>query len=327
MLGCIETAGERLLVDCEPGWVARLVRECAGEALRPGRDGWTVAVRIEAGHAPFDVRGWEPLTRGAWRHGTEVVIEDAATSGFDLGLEWAEGRPSFRYRWRPPSRDRAAAWGLRSRFHLLARAVLVQYPALWWAGVRGRVPLHAAACTAGDAVPLLAGPGGVGKSTLLLGELRRGGRATSDNVCVSDGAAAWGLVEPLRLLDGSGRRMPHGRREEPMPNRVPGLVPDRVVVIRRGSGPRPEVRPCDPRTALRSLVAGTEMAGELMRYRPFAATLAAGTGMGPAQPPLVEVASALARRLPCLEVTLSDRPGARLAELVQDVQARAWTGR
>ena len=43
------------------------------------------------------------------------------------------------------------------------------------------------------------GPGGVGKSTLLAAELAGGGRATSDNLCVSDGREVWGLVEPLRL--------------------------------------------------------------------------------------------------------------------------------
>ena len=67
--------------------------------------------------------------------------------GFDLRLRCGPEGVELTYRWRPPARDRAAAWALRSRFHLLARAVLMQYPALWWAGTRGRAPLHASACT------------------------------------------------------------------------------------------------------------------------------------------------------------------------------------
>src|SRR5207253_6805593 len=122
-------------------------------------------------------------------------------------------------------------------------------------------------------------------STLLQTELTAGGQAISDNLCVSDGRTAWGLLEPMRLAGGgAGRSMPHGRHEEPLEGRLPDLAPDRVVVVRRGTGAYPALCACASDGAARSLVTGTYMAGELRRYWAFAATLAAATGLGPAHP-------------------------------------------
>ena len=55
-------------------------------------------------------------------------------------------------------------------------------------------------------------PSGVGRSTLLLAS-SGGSRATADNLAVGDGTTVWGLVEPVRVEGGGGRRMPHGRHE------------------------------------------------------------------------------------------------------------------
>ena len=255
--------------------------------------------------------------RGAWRQGREVLIENACSSGLDLLVRPAGRTVDFVARWRPPVRVRVTS-GMRSRFHLLLRAVLLQYPAIWWAGTRGRIPMHASMFTAGALTPLVAGPSGVGKSTLLASELAEGGRATSDNLCVSDGISGWGVVEPLRLEGKSGRRMPHGRREQPLPGRVSTLTPDRVVLLRRGTGTEAEVGPCDPSVAARALIGGTYMAGEMRRYWPFAATVAAGTGLGPAHPPICSVSETLTRRLPCVEVVLPTHRSTRLSDVLFD---------
>jgi hypothetical protein len=331
--GILANAGERLGIDCAVGWVGALLEEASDGGLLPGdpADG-TVLIRVEAARDAFDTAAWEPVARGA--HGRRdtgsLVLRNLLSTGFDLRVDPApaggDGAARFRftYRWRPGRRERAMALALRSRFHLLARSALLRYPALWAAGTRGRVPLHASACTAGNAgVALLAGPGGVGKSTLVAKELAAGGNAICDNVCVCDGAGAWGVVEPLRVEGGSGRRMQHGRREARMPGRVPSLTPDRIVVLRRGTGPVASVQPCSPEAATRALVAGTYMAQELRRYWAFAATLALGTGVGPAHPPVAEVAAALARDLPATLITLPNKPGPRLAELLEE--AKTWT--
>lgn len=319
MRDSLDTAGERVAIECALPWVSELIAEGSGGALegREGR-GATVQIQVEASRQPFDTRGWRPLTRGAWQRDGEVVVENACTAGFDLHVRGAP-HPELTYRWRPPRRDRVMARVLRSRFHLLARALLLQYPALWRAGTRGRAPLHASACTAGALAPLISASGGIGRSTLLLRELNAGGLATGDNLAVADGTTVWGLVEPLRIEGGDGRRMPHGRREAAMPGRVDALSPDRLVVLERGEIDEDSLLPCSAAAAARSLVTSTYMAGELRRYWSFAATMSAGTGLGPAHPPIAEVAREFAAKLPSFCLTLGRSRGGRLAELLSNV--------
>ncbi len=322
MRAMLRTAGERVELTCAVPWIAGVLTEGAAGQLTAG-DGTPpdVRVTVERDSAPFDVRGWRVLTRDAWCRPGQVVVKDACSSGLDLRVTVGEPALEVVARWRPSGKGRAAAAVLRSRARLLLRAVLLQYPALWQSQQRGRAPLHASVCglagADGQAV-LLAGPGGVGKSTLVHGELLGGAISTCDNLCVSDGRDAWGVVEPLRLPaeahDGKGRRMPHGRREAVWPRRADQMTPGRLVVLVRGG--EPGVAPCEPALAARYLVAGTYMAGELRRYWAFASTLALGTGLGGSHPPVQEIADTLSTTLPCLQVTLGDRPGAPLRELL-----------
>jgi hypothetical protein len=317
----LRTAGECLGFDCSLDWVADLIEEGSGHELRDfDPSAVSVSVCVESAHGAFDTRGWRPLDRGAWQRDGDVVLENACASGFDLRLTCSPDGAELTYRWRPPARDRAAAWALRSRFHLLARAVLMQYPALWWAGVRGRAPMHASAWTDGGSTPLVTAPSGIGRSTLLRYELELGSCATGDNLALGDGTTLWGLVEPMRVASGSGRRMPHGRREEAMTGRVEALVPDAVLVLERGSDELPSLRRCSSAKAERALVTSTYMAAELRRYWSFAATLAAGTGVGPALAPVAEVASAFVTGQTSFSLALGKSPGACLSELLTDAE-------
>ena len=319
----VATCGEQLSIACDLGWVEDLVDEALTGETTSSAANPTLSVHVESRRDAFDVAGWEPVTRGAWARGGNVVIEDACSSGFDLCLRGDVDRIEFVLRWRPRLRGQAAATLLRTRFILLARAVLLQYPALWRATIRGRAPLHAVVCTAGKSTPMVAGPGGVGKSTLLQKELAAGGSAISDNVCVSDGTTAWGLLEPMRIEGGQGRAVTHGRREIRISRRAESKKPDVLVALRRDDVDTPTVRTCDAATTARSLVGGTYMAGELRRFWAFAATLAAGTGLGPAHPPVESIAAALASRLPAVEIVLSRQPGVRLADLLNRAEVTA----
>src|SRR5213593_2995305 len=170
LVALVDTAGERVLVESAAPWVAALIREGADGVLREPDPGETVHIRVERDYRPFDVTGWDPLTRGAWVLDGKVVIENTCSSGFDVLVRCSGELASFTFRWGPPMRDRLGSRALPARFRLLVRAVLLQYPAIWWAGTRGRAPLHAIAYTHRGVTPLLAGPGGVGKSTLLARE-------------------------------------------------------------------------------------------------------------------------------------------------------------
>ena len=321
-LGFLQTAGEALGFDSDLGWVGELIAEgSAGELEQTSMADPTVSVQVERERGPFDTRGWDFVTRGVSARAGEVVVANACTSGFDLHLAADDDRFRFTYRWRPPFRDRAASRVLRARFHLLARAVLMQYPALWVAGTRGRVPLHASACVVGARKPLLTAPSGVGRSTLLL---QAATRATSgDNLAVGDGMTVWGLVEPMRVEGAEGRRMPHGRNEAAVEGRVDSLVPDVLVVLSRRHGRESAIASCDSADAARALATSTYMAGELRRYWAFAAALSAATAVGPPHPPIAEVASVFAARLSCHVLELGPDAAATLATLGRPAEVAA----
>jgi hypothetical protein len=315
LIGYVDTAGERVQLESEIGWVSALLSEASAGELREGRaPNASITVRVESRREPFDVSGAALLTRGAWTAGGQVVVENVLSTGFDMRAGVSESAADFTFRWRPNASAMLAARALPARHLLLARCALLQYPVLWWAGSRGRVPLHAVACRLPAGVALLSGPGGVGKTTLVLRRLAEGGVATGDNLSVGDGAGVWGVLEPLRVEGAGGRRMTHGRGEMAMPSRVRHLVPELLVVIRRGGAERSHLLPSDREAGLRSLVTSTYMAGELRRYWAFAATLAAGTGRGPAHPDLDEVAGSFASRLPCFELVLGPTKHAPLPE-------------
>ena len=109
-----------------------------------------------------------------------------------------------------------------------------------------------------------------------------------------------------------------------MRQRAQALEPDSVIVLRRGGAPAPSLSSLSPVTAARSMVTSTYAAGELRRFWAFAATLAAGTGVGPPHPPVMDVASAFCARLPCYALEIGARPTPTLAELLRQQEAKAW---
>ncbi|HST66773.1 MAG TPA: hypothetical protein VLM05_16425 [Mycobacteriales bacterium] len=317
----VATGGEVLAVTQAAPGARRLVEKAVGVPLAPAPPSApTVALHIEPSRAPFDRAGLAPLTRGAYAGGGRVLLEDACSSGFDLLVtaDAPAGRLTVRARYRPTPRTRAANLALPQRFRLLAGQTLVHYPVLWRSGWRGRVPLHACVLSGAGSVPMLAGPGGVGKSTFLRRAVAAGAVATADNLCAADEQRCFGLAEPLRV-DGPGPRRgrrpgsSHGRHPEAFGTRAGVLAPDRVVVLERGRTTGIDVT--EPERAARALVCGTYAAGELRRYWAFAATLALGTGLGPAHPPVAAVAAGYVHRLPCVRVRVGDGDSISLAQL------------
>jgi hypothetical protein len=320
----VTTAGERVLVDCSIQWLSTLLADAtAGELSEAATSDETVRLQIQADRRPFDRDGWTLIGRGAWAASPRALIEDACSSGFDLQVEPRGSVLHVVARYRPAPRTRAANMLLGPRFRLLAAQTLLHYPALWWASVRGRVPLHVSVIAGADGVTMIAGPGGVGKSTLLSAGLKQGEIATADNLCACDAHRAYGVVEPLRLVGGRGRAAAtHGRSEYVLPGRVPSLEPDRLVVLRRATGSTASAGPLSPDEATRELVAGTYMAGELRRFWPFAGTLALATGIGPAHPDVSGIAASLAGRLPCFEARMAHGSPAPIGDLLSLAGAR-----
>jgi hypothetical protein len=114
--------------------------------------------------------------------------------------------------------------------------------------------------------------------------------------------------------------MTHGRREAQLKERVDCLMPDVMVVLRRSVDGALAIRRCSAGEAARSLASGTYMAGELRRYWAFAATLASGSGLGPAHPAVSETSAMLSRRLACREVALPEHCDMRLHEVLDTAE-------
>ncbi|HET8655249.1 MAG TPA: hypothetical protein VFL93_07020 [Longimicrobiaceae bacterium] len=102
----------------------------------------------------------------------------------------------------------------------------------------GRVPLHAAGVVMGDTAVVLAGPSGVGKSTLALAARRAGLRVLSDDavhVQLDPRMRVWGLPRPIHLL-------PHTPLEPHEGGAVPRLRAGRWKL----AVPLEEDPPCEP---------------------------------------------------------------------------------
>ncbi len=320
----IETGGEFVAVQSELPWAGRIIARGTGGATAANAVAPTVRIAVDADRDAFGTSGLRSITRGAWSDGMRTVLANAGGSGFDLQVSHAVDVLEIDARYRPGISLRVANRVLSSRFELLATQVLVHYPALWRASWRGRVPLHASVLATNSGTPLLAGPGGVGKSTVLTAARRKGATTIGDNLCTSDGGPCFGVAEPLRTDARSGSesgpvgaehgvKTSHGRVSQPFGTRLTELKPDRVVVLERG--PVTDIELITPQEAARTLIAGTYAAGELRRYWAFAATLCLATGLGPAHPPIDDVAATLTGTVPCLRVRIGDGQSVSVEEL------------
>lgn len=318
----MHSGGEVVTFTSELGWAERLItaeidalgRDADGQDHNP-----TVRVHVEASAKPFDSGGMRVITRGTYSGAGRVVAVNAGGSGFDMCVSVDGGLLDIVARYRPPLNERLANSALSVRFGLLASQILVHYPVLWRAGWRGRVPLHASVLQTRTGTPLLAGPGGVGKSRLVAAAIAAGGTATADNLCCADATGCFGLVEPLRTHQPGARaaRTSYGRVSVPFGRRERVLAPDRLIVLERGSTGTTTVTDIDPADAARALIAGTYAAGELRRYWAFAATLALATGQGPGHPRIDDVAMAIARTVPCVRICVADGDHVSADQLVR----------
>jgi hypothetical protein len=321
----VHTAGQRVAVDGDPELVRGAIA-ATGTAEQPGsRDVANLFLWFDPKRQRFETKRCEPITRGAWMTGQgEAIIDSVGGSGFSQLWSLGEDGLEVCSRWTPSAKEAAAARLLSARHRALTGQVLVHYPALWLALQQGLAPLHVSVVEINGVAVMLAGPGGVGKSSLVSRELAAGARATCDNIAVCDGTTAHGLAEPLRLpaeltdVPG-GKRTFHDRREHAWTSRARSLRPSLLVVLRRGTGTTPQLTPITAAEAARALVAGTYAAGELRRFWPLVAVLALATRCGPVHPQVEQVAATLTARLPCVQLQLGQQPGAGLSEMLAPI--------
>jgi hypothetical protein len=322
MRAVLLTAGEVVEVDASGSWATEVVNDLPPRV--PGPHDEPPTVRVRDGWPEQRLGRGRRMGRGITAYDGTIALTSACSSGVDLDVRTTDEVVSVLADRRPTIREATVHRLLPDRARLLTADVLLHYPAIWRSGWRGRAPLHAGALVVGGLGVLVVGASGVGKSTLALAEVASGATFVSDNLVVSDGRSAWGLLEPVRAAGGAGARTTHGRRLAEVPPRRLVTQLDLVVVLRR-DGSQMQAREITPDVAARELTAGTYAAGELRRYWGFAATLAAGTGRGPVHPPVAAVAQQVCSAVPCLELDLGDRPGAHLTHLVETLGVAQWT--
>ncbi|HKY33757.1 MAG TPA: hypothetical protein VJV23_14600, partial [Candidatus Polarisedimenticolia bacterium] len=174
-------------------------------------------------------------------------------------------------------------------FKLMYHAVY--YPIAWYLRrTRGWGWLHASAVTLpGGAAVLLAGMGGVGKSTLGLTLLSRpGARLLSDNLLFHDEQRIYACPEPVRL-DASALAGVAASGVEPERTSLPlAAHPKPTYAVPRGSraaaaapgavfflrvAPDPGMEDLPAAEAARLMAAGNDLAREIEDFRPCAALL------------------------------------------------------
>jgi hypothetical protein len=164
------------------------------------------------------------------------------------------------------------------------------YPMIWHLErTRGWGLLHASALEREGRGIILAGHGGVGKSTLALSLMADPSfRFISDNLLLHDGERIYTLPEPIRLdassmsaVRAAGFRpatseVPLTAHKKPTywvdPARLSPSAPAAIVVLLRFT-PRPLLRPLSPVETLAQLVAARDLAREVEGYRTVSAFL------------------------------------------------------
>jgi hypothetical protein len=197
---------------------------------------------------------------------------------------------------------------------------LVYYPLFWWLEhVRDTHPLHAAAVDTPAGGILLAGPSGVGKSTLTMGlGTSPEARILSDTFVAHRGTELWAVPEPM-LLDRwsiewlgdagaalAGVEHPYalGRGGYSIPAARFTERSEAALILLPRRAAEHFVRRVDGEVALARIDAYDDIVNDLRRYRPLAAVLEllSPSGIGRARLRSLEELTAA---VPCYEVGLT----------------------
>ena len=323
MRSLLDTAGEHVVVDCVRVAVAA-PRRGRRRPARPAAGATPdVRSRFEADSAAFDVSGWQLISRGAWdRRGPgghrQRLFVGPGPAGHRGRADRRRGGPLAAL---PPrgGRRRGAARPVPAA--AAGRPAAVP-GALAESAARPGPAARVAALTPPAAVTLLAGPGGVGKSTARrVGADQRRPSHLRQRLRERR-AARVGLVEPLRLAEAAGVGRRDARPQEAACRAGAGQEPDLLVVLarapRRGVS-RTAVDPAGgaPPDGRHLYGRGTAPATGRSR-RP---SRSAPASAAPTRP--YSIAQELSARLPCLQVEPGDRRDRR-ADLLSAPIVEGW---
>lgn len=353
-------ADVRVHFACDHRELAEYAGAHLGPLLHPGETlpaDVTARLRWHEGHPPVDPAAAYPDLRALERVDRDLYIgvgralwlrvDDARD--LHLRFEWdgsrlhVDGDYYHRLSTRAGS-DRVRRLVFRRQLGALRRKrftrllyYLVYYPAFWWAErVRGLHPIHAGAVDTPAGALVLAGPSGVGKSTLTVALATTAGAAMlSDTFVLHDGPVIWGVPEPVLLdawsrawLGEAAQRLSHVPTHRYALHRTGHVAPsDRLraqaratVVVLPRRAPTRVVREISGQDAILRIDAYDDIVNDLRRYRAFAAVLEllAPVGLSRARWQSLERLAASTR---CFEIGLTaDMTRDEAIDLLRSVQ-------
>ena len=280
-----------------------MTRDVGGVLLEPAFGPATAALRSYLTPAGGD--GGEPDIRVRWgdvavdrptrtvARRLEVALSgpptlfwsSAAGLPVDVKATWEGGRLTLTASLARNRREQLLRLARPQRLPQQLLYLLGIYPSAWVARHRhGAVLLHASAVVLDGHGLLVAGPGGVGKSSLAAAALSLGGYLVSDNLVLATADRVRGWREPVRLTTGPSDRAAgltevggngwHGRRDHLLAEDrwAPSLRPQ-LVLLPSLAG-RAAVHPEQDAAAFAArLVDLGSLAGELTRWPAFATAL------------------------------------------------------
>lgn len=310
----LDLAGARVRFSCSHALLMQYARAHFDPALVEDRDDRQPAVveaelRWHEGHPPADISAAYPEVRGAerldrdlyYREGRVVWLRIDDLRDLHLRFHWNGShlmvRGDYYHRLSKDARaDRLRRLVYRRQMDALRRKrftrllyFLVYYPVFWWLEhERQAHPLHAGAVDTPRGGLLLAGPSGVGKSTLTaaLGT-SKGAHLLSDTFVVHRGTALFAVPEPLLLdrwsmqwLGESGVALTEvehnyalGRGGYSIPRSHYRNHTEAVAVVLPRRAPEPYLHRIDGPQALARIDAYDDIVNDLRRYRPLASVL------------------------------------------------------
>lgn len=287
----------------------------------------------DAAAAYPEVRGAERLDRDLYRNGQQLVwlrIDELR----DLHLRFDWNGQTLRVRGDYYHRLSTNAGGDRLRrlvYHNRMDALRrkrftrllyfgVYYPLFWWLErMRDTHPLHAGAVHTPRGALLLAGPSGVGKSTLTAALGSGDGAAIlSDTFTLHRGTEMWAVPEPMLLdrwsrdwlgeaakeLVGVEHGYALGRDGYSVPAARFRARAEAAAIVLPHRAQRDSDTRLDPAAAVSRIEAYNDIVNDMRRYRPVAAVLELldPTGLGRAR---VRNLEELTAAVPCWEIGLS----------------------
>jgi hypothetical protein len=215
---------------------------------------------------------------------------------------------------------------------------LVYYPCLWWLETRrGIHPIHAGAVATSQGGILLAGAGGVGKSTLTVAlTTLRGTRWLSDTFVLHDQNRLYAMIEPILLDHWSEqwvgeigiehlsditetRNYGYGRKAFHMDPNLRARSSEARLVLLPYRSARPTVKRLTAHECAAKIRAYYEITGDLRRYWVLSAALAFLEGHTALAEHRFAALRSLVSRIPCYEIGFAR--DARRDEVLEQVLA------